>query len=148
MKLFYAIALILMVLASACAQQAEQPAPIAGPMPVPTEEPVPETQAEETAVAAPQTEESKPAEAKSNEVRMLGIGKYEPLEAKISAGGTVTFLNEGNLKTVVTIKSKGKVITTPIIQPGNRYEQLFAEAGTYEFWGVAYGQGGAKIIVE
>ena len=93
-------------------------------------------------------EEEQAQETKSNEARLLGAAKYDPLEVRISKGGTVTFFNEGKLKTVITIKGKGKVTNTPVVQPGDKYEQEFAEAGTYDYWGVSYGPGGAKIIVE
>ncbi len=150
-KLVYAIMLVLMIFVSACAQQQEQPSaqPAAASNPAPiVQEPAPEPETGGTgASVAPQAEEKAP-EAKSDEARLLGTGKYEPLEVKISKGGTVTFFNDGGIKTVITIKGKGKIINTQVIQPGGKYEQEFMEAGTYEYWGVAYGQGGAKIIVE
>ena len=151
MKALYGLVLVLMIFVSACAQQQTpaQPAADSGSMPVPDQENVPEAVVDSSGDAiAPQADEKAP-EVKSNEVRLLGAGKYEPLEVTISKGGSVTFFNEGKLKTVITIKGKdGKTINTPIVQPGDKYEQAFAEAGTYEYWGVSYGPGGAKIIVE
>ena len=148
MKALYGLVLVLMIFASACAQQ-QQPAQPVEPnaMPVPGQEDVPEMTVESAgASAAPQMEEK--TEVKSNEVRLLGAGKYDPLEARISKGGTVTFFNDGKIKTVITIKGKGKTINTPVVQPGEKYEQELTEAGTYEYWGVSYGPGGATIIVE
>lgn len=149
MKIFASLILTVMLLASACAQQATEKQP-EDDMQMPIEENVPEAIVEETeeepeAIDAGQDEASQ--EIKSNEVRMLGVGKYDPLEVRISKGGTVTFFNDGNIKTVITIKG-AKTINTPVVEPGKRYEQEFTEAGTYEYWGVAYGPGDAKIIVE
>lgn len=152
MKALYGLVLVLMIFASACAQQQEppaaQPAADSGSMPVPDQENVPEAAVDSAGAAvAPQIEEKAP-EVKSNEVRLLGAGKYDPLEVRISKGGTITFFNEGKLKTVISIKGNGKVVNTPVVQSGDKYEQEFMEAGTYEYWGVSYGPGGAKIIVE
>ncbi len=149
MKALYGLVLVLMIFVSACAQQQPPAQPVeSNAMPVPGQEDVPEMIVGGTgASVAPQIEEKAP-EVTSNEVRLLGAGKYDPLEAKISKGGTVTFFNDGKIKTVITIKGKGKVTNTPVVQPGEKYEQEFAEAGTYEYWGVSYGPGGATIIVE
>ena len=149
MKALYGLVLVLMIFVSACAQQEPAAPPAPASSPAPAQEPAPESETDGTGAAvAPQMEEEKAPETKSNEVRLLGAGKYDPLEARISKGGTVTFFNEGKLKTVITIKGKGKVINTPVVQSGDRYEQEFMETGTYEYWGVSYGPGGAKIIVE
>lgn len=148
MKALYGLVLVLMIFASACAQQEPAAQPAAASKPAPAQETAPEPETDGTGAAvAPQTEEKAP-EVKSNEVRLLGAGKYEPLEVAISKGGTVTFFNEGKLKTVISIKGNGKVVNTPVVQPGDKYEQEFMEAGIYEYWGVSYGPGGAKIIVE
>ncbi|MEK6876352.1 MAG: hypothetical protein AABX63_02995 [Nanoarchaeota archaeon] len=149
MKALYGLVLVLMIFVSACAQQepAALPAPASNPESVQETAPEPETDGTGAAVA-PQMEEEQAPETKSNEVRLLGAGKYDPLEVRISKGGTITFFNEGKLKTVISIKGNGKVVNTPVIQAGDKYEQEFAETGTYEYWGVSYGPGGAKIIVE
>ena len=152
MKTFYALMTVLVLLVSACAQGNNESQPSNNGMPAygsigdgkNTDTKVNE---DENNTGADDKENESP-KTNSNEVRMLGVGKYEPLETSISRGSTITFFNDGKLKTVITIKGKGKTINTPVIQPGEKYEQEFTEIGRYEYWGVAYGSGGAMIIVE
>ena len=148
MKLIYAIVLVLMILVSACAQQpAAQPAktqPTVQPEAEAEPQPQPEAGA---AAAAPEEEEKAPEAAAGDEVRILGVGKYDPAQVSISAGGSITFLNEGKLKSVITIKGKSGITNTPIVNPGEKYEQKFAEAGEYDVWAVSYGPG-VKVNVK
>ena len=157
MRLVYCAIILMMIFVSACAQQGNEQQPSTQGMPAygsngDGKEKASDTEAAEVKEGKndtkPDNEENEYSGTKSNEVRMLGAGKYDPLETKISKGGTIAFFNDGKLKTVVTIEGKGKIINTPIIQPGEKYEQAFAESGTYEYWGVSYGPGGATIIVE
>jgi plastocyanin len=161
MKLFYGIVLVLMIFVSACAQQPAEQAPVTEPeQSVEAEvQPQPEAEAEGTGAAVATSEVEKtdvaPMEgdeetttpATGNEVRMFGVGQYDPEEVTISVGGSVTFINEGNFKSVVTIKGDSGITNTPIIEPGDKYEQEFAEDGEYDAWAVAYGPG-VKITVE
>lgn len=142
MKLFYGIILILMVFISACAQQ--EAAPEAPPVttPEPSSEPVAPAEPDQV---APETEEV--TAPSGGEVRMLGVGQYEPAEVTISAGGSVTFFNEGKIKTVMTIKGPSGVTNSPIVMPGEKYEQAFDEVGEYDAWAISYGPG-VKVTVE
>jgi len=139
MKLFYVTVLILMVLVSACAQQA---APVVTPQP--SEQP---SAPEEEQPEAEPAENIPTAPATANEVKILGVGQYDPEEVTIKAGGSITFFNEGKFKSVITIKSKSGVTNTPIVNSGDKYEQEFAEAGEYDVWAVAYGPG-VKVTVK
>jgi len=141
MKLYYVITLILMIFVSACAQQPAEAPPV--PQAAPSE-PAP---APEPAQVAPAPEVEEPADAPSgNEVRMLGVGQYDPEEVTISAGGTITFFNQGDTLTVLTIKGPSGTTTTPVIKAGDKYDAVFEEAGEYDAWGVSYGPG-VKVIV-
>jgi plastocyanin len=139
MKLFYVTALVLMVLVSACAQQTDEQAPLTEPEPVaePEVQPVAEdVEVEET------------AEVTSEEVRLLR-GSIEPLELTISVGSAVTFINDGGLTSVIYLEKDGaSYMNSPILKDGEKFEHEFTEAGEYEYWGIAYGPQGAKIIVE
>ena len=142
MKLYYAIVLVLIVFVSACTQQ-----PAETQTPVVTPEPSPEpTLPEKTEVTVPESKEEVVAPT-GDEVRMLGVGQYDPEEVTISTGGTVTLFNDGGLKTVVSIKGPSGTTTTPIIEAGDKYEQEFAEAGEYDVWAVVYGLG-IKVTVK
>ncbi len=148
MKLFYAIVLVLMVLVSACAQQA-------APVVTPQQGEQPSAPVKEQPKAEPaKTEPTKtePSEAAvpstGNEVKILGVGQYDPEEVTINAGGSITFFNEGKFKSVITIKSKSGIINTPVVKPGEKYVvQEFAKAGEYDVWAVSYGPG-VKVTVE
>ena len=146
MKLFYAIVLVLMVLVSACAT-VEQPPVVTTPTVEP--EVQPEAEAPETgaAVGVPVEEEKAPEAATGNEVKILGVGQYDPEEVTINAGGSITFFNEGKLKSVIAIKGTSGIINTPVVKPGDKYEQEFAQAGEYDVWAVAYGMG-VKVTVK
>tara|TARA_Y100000031_G_scaffold10107_3_gene10959 strand:+ start:37498 stop:37944 length:447 start_codon:yes stop_codon:yes gene_type:complete len=145
MKIFYGLVLVLMLFMSACAQQpAAQPEPQVQPEEEAAEEVVEEEVVEETEAAA---EEEVVTPATGNEVRILGVGQYDPEDVTISAGESITFFNEGNIRTVVTIKSSSGTTNTPLIDVGGKYEQEFSEAGEYDAWGVSYGPG-VKITVE
>lgn len=149
MKLFYAIVLVLMVLVSACAQQT---APVVTPQ-----------QSEQPSAPVEEQPKSEPAQAESaktesveaaatlpstgNEVKILGVGQYDPEEVTIKAGGSITFFNEGKFKSVISVKGKSGIINTPVVKPGDKYEQEFAEAGEYDVWAVSYGPG-IKVTVE
>ena len=144
MKLFSTILILLMVLVSACSQQTQQQ---------PQQQIQPEIQ--------PQQEEQKPAEiaqevqkaeqktASSNEVRVLGKGGLEPLELKISSGNSVIWINEDKKDIQFTVFKDGKFyLNSAIMKPGEKFEYEFKEKGNYEYWTLAYGPQGAKIVVE
>jgi len=143
MKLYYGIALILMIFVSACAQQVTPEAPPAAEAapaaPAPAPEPAP---------VVPEPEVEAPVAAPSgSEVRMLGVGQYDPEEVTISAGGTITFFNQGDILTVVTVKGPSGTTSTPVIKSGDKYEVVFEEAGEYDAWALSYGPG-VKVTVK
>tara|TARA_Y100000310_G_scaffold341089_1_gene439077 strand:+ start:16318 stop:16755 length:438 start_codon:yes stop_codon:yes gene_type:complete len=144
MKLFYGIVLALMVVLSACAQQTVQPA--AEPSAPPATAPVvvePETEPEGTGdvVVEPETT--------TNEVRALGSGAFEPAELTVSAGSSVTWMNDAGANMVVIIFKDGQTyMTSQKIDSGEKFEHEFTEAGEYEYWqNVAYGGDSSKITV-
>lgn len=146
MKLFSAVVILLMVLVSACSQQVQQQ---------------PQQQIQQPEIQ-PQQEEQKPAEIvqeakgaaqdesiSSNEVRILGKGGLEPLELKISLGNSVTWVNEDKKDIQFTVFKDGKFyLNSAIMKPGEKFEYEFKEKGNYEYWTLAYGPQGAKIVVE
>ena len=87
---------------------------------------------------APATVVEEPAPTGA-EVRMLAVGQYDPEEVTISAGGSVTFLNAGEIATVVIVKGDSGTDTSALIQPGDKFEYEFIDAGDYEAWGISYG---------
>lgn len=142
MKLFYAIALVLMLFVSACAQQAVEEAPVTEPEPSAAVEVQPEAEVEETVVEEPVVEVT------SEEVRILK-GSVEPMELTITSGSSVAFMNDGGIISVIVIQKDGaNYMTTPLVDAGEQFELEFAEPGEYTYFAVAYGPQGAKITVE
>ncbi len=140
MKLFYGIVLVLMVLVSACAQQAVEEAPVTEPSA--EAEVQPEADVEETVV------DEEVAEVTSEEVRILK-GSVEPMELAITAGSSVTFMNDGGIISVIVIQKDGaQYMNTPLVDAGEKFELKFTEPGEYTYFAVAYGPQGAKITVE
>lgn len=149
MKLFYAIAIVLLVLVSACAQQTN--VPVVSPEPGPTTEPTAEPEEAGTGMAVPGEEGVVETVVKgtTNEVRILGEEGFEPTELTINAGSAVTWFNDDEKTFTLTIFKDGKwYLNSNVMKPGDRFEHTFTEKGTYEHWTLAYGQMGAKIIVE
>ena len=143
MKLFYGIALVLMLFVSACAQQpAAQPSPVTEPEPSAEAEVQPEVQ--------PETEAEEVVEVTSNEVRSVGAGGFDPAELTISAGSAVTWINDDEKALVIIIFKDGKsFMNSNRIMPGENFEVEFTEAGEYEYWqNIAFGIVGGKITVE
>ena len=151
----YLIGLFLVLLVAGCQQQAattEPPATTAPTEPAVTEQPPSEPA--ETTEEPPLTEEpllgaqEEPA-ATGSDVSILGKGGFDPEELTVQTGAIVTFMNNDpkNKDIVLTFKAGKKFINSDKIKAGEKYEQEFAEAGTYEYWSLAYGVKG-KIIVE
>lgn len=146
MKLFYAIAIVLMVLVSACGQTTVEEPPAVTPESEPSTEPETEPGAPDTVEEAPETEPE--VETTSDDVRILGKAGFEPMELTIVAGSSVSFYNDAEKTTTVTYFKDGKFyLNSPILDPGDQFENEFTEAGEYEYWTLAYGVK-AKIIVE
>jgi len=152
MKLFYAIVLVLMVLVSACAQQTVEQAPEQA-APAETVEQPAENVVEVVDDAAAAEEEATAPEQLSptptaNDVRILGKAGFEPAELTISVGSAVTWKN-GDKKDLTLTIMKGKKFfhNSPLIKAEEIFELEFTEAGTYEYWSVAYGVK-AKVVVE
>ena len=149
MKIIYGIVLILMLLVSACAQQT---APQAQQQPVNNvvqevvvEEPAGQEAVEE--VVAP--EESGVGTSDYFDVSIVGKEGFDPLESKIASGNAITWMNNDKKELILTFFKDGKFyLNTPKIKPGEKFEHQFNEKGSYEYWSIAYGQSGAKIIVE
>ena len=148
----YLIGLFLVLLVAGCQQQAattEPPATTIPTEPAVTEQ-TPSTPAEEE---IPVTEEpllgAQEEPATGSDVSILGKGGFDPEELTVKKGATVTFMNNDpkGKAIVLTFKAGKKFINSDKMEAGEKYEQEFAEAGTYEYWSLAYGVK-AKIIVE
>jgi len=145
MRLLYVIVLALMVLVSACAQQ---PPPVQQPIGAEVP-PLPE-EPEVVDVEGAAEEEVEEKVAGSEDVRIIGVGAFDPAELTINVGDSVTWFNDKE-KEVVIIIFKGKVayMNSNKIKPGEQFEHEFTEAGEYQYWqNIAYGSDGATITVE
>lgn len=147
MKLIYGVFLVLMVLVSACAQQAAQPvAPPSAPEPVaPAPEPEPEADTDGTGAAvAPQVEET------VNEIRYVGAGGFDPDELTIKAGSAVTWINSDSKAGGLLIFKDGRSFANSgRLAPDGKFEYEFTEAGMYDFWwNLAYESISGKLTVE
>lgn len=149
MKLFYAIILGLLVLASACAQQTPPAAQTAQPI-QPTEQPIANNPPQEEIEAAEETNVQEKEETKtaSGDVRIVGKEGFDPMEMAISAGDAVTWVNDDKKALTLTIFKKGKwYLNSDVIEPGQSFEQEFTESGEYDYWTLAYKARG-KITVQ
>ena len=144
----YLIGLFLVLLLVGCQQQAATTEPALEPEAA-------EAPAAETQEAVPLEEEAVPptgsvVAADGADVSILGKGGFDPEEITVKKGAVVTFMNNDpkGKDIVLTFKAgPGKFINSDKMNAGEKYEQEFAEAGTYEYWSLAYGVK-AKIIVE
>ena len=149
----YLIGLFLVLLLVGCQQQPATTVP-ATTVPATTEPALEPEAAAETQEAVPPEEEAIPPTgsviATGADVSILGKGGFDPEEITVKKGAVVTFMNNDPKKKDIVLTFKagpGKFITSDKIKAGERYEQEFAEAGTYEYWSMAYGIK-AKVIVE
>ena len=142
----YLIGLFLVLLLVGCQQQAATTGQevVDEPQTTPAE-----TLEEETQPAEPEPAPAQEEAAEGADVSILGKGGFDPEEITVKNGAIVTFMNNDPKKKgiVLTFKVGNKFINSDKINAGERYEQEFAEAGTYEYWSLAYGVK-AKIIVE
>jgi len=109
-----------------------------------------EVEEEAPAVEVPVQEEVEPVVAPDvvTEVRIAGDSVI-PLVVTIEAGGSVTWNSELSKATSLVIWKEGKFfMNSPIMNPGEKWEQAFEEAGEYEYWPLAFGPQGAKVVVE
>ncbi len=143
----YLIGLFLVLLLVGCQQQ---PATTGQVVEEPQSPPA-ETTEEEPQLAEPEPVlEAQEEAAEGADVSILGKGGFDPEEITVKQGAVVTFMNNDpkGKGIVLTFKiGPGKFITSDKMEAGERYEQEFAEAGTYEYWSIAYGVR-AKVIVE
>ena len=149
MKLFYAIILGLMVLVSACAQQTSQPVQTAQPI-LPAEQPAADNPPQEETVAAEQASMPEKEETKtsSGDVRIVGKEGFDPVEATINAGDSLTWINDDKKDLVMVFFKDGKFyINSAIIKPGESFEHEFKVEGSYVYRTLAYGVEG-KLIVQ
>ena len=143
MKLFYGIILVLIIFVSACAQQpAAEPEAQPEPSPEPEAEPEVEKDGTEAAVAV--------QEVGSSEIRYVGAGGFDPDELTISAGSSVTWINNDNSMGALIIFKDGKsYITGKRMVPDGKIELELSEPGDYEYWwNLAFGAVSGKITVE
>ena len=142
MKLFYAFVIVLMVLVSACTQQTPEVAPNPTPQP--------EVQPAEEAEVAEVVEEPVVEEATTTEVRMLAAGNFEPEELSINTGDAVTWMNDGERRGALILFKDGRAyMNSNPLDPGDKFEHEFTEAGSYDFWwNIAYGTVSGKLTVE
>lgn len=148
----YLIGLFLILLVVGCQQQAttSTESPPTGQVitpaeteEVPTEIEVPaETEAEEP------TETVKEALA-GGDVSILGKEGFDPAEITVKEGSTVVFTNNDpkGKSLVLTFQIGRKFIASGKIEAGKKYEQVFDEKGTYDYWTITYGVKG-KVVVE
>lgn len=140
MKLYYAIMAVFILLASACAQQTQPTAELI------TDDAVQEPQ-EQAQEQAQEQETEDQASVSTNEVRIVGKS-LDPLEISIAAGESITWFNDLDKGTTLTIMKDGKhYLNSPLITKGGQWELEFTEAGEYEYWTLAFGPQGAKITV-
>jgi len=141
MRLFYAILLVLIVFVSACAQQPE-------PAPVPTQQPVVVEPAEEVVVV--EEEEVEVAVPSTSEVRILAGSAFDPDSLTINVGDSVTWINSDEKVAILIIFKDDRAFqNSNRILPGEKFEQEFTEAGSYQYWrNIAFTSDGATITVE
>lgn len=89
----------------------------------------------ETTPAQPETGTEEPGQAAQRfEVEVVDID-YEPNEARIASGTTVTFTNTGDLQHTVTKESgPGDDFDSGTMDPGDTFRQTFEEPGTVEYF--------------
>lgn len=154
MRLLLIAVLSSMILVAACAQQAPQPAPPAPPAtqptpPTPPPAPAPEPEEEVEEAVEEETEAEVVSPSSGDEIRILGKDGFDPMETTVSAGSTVTWINEHDKDITITMFKDGKFFqNSPVINPGEKFDQAFEEAGEYEYWTLAFGPLGAKVTVE
>jgi len=147
MKLFYGIILVLIIFVSACAQQpAAEPEAQPEPSPEPEAEPEPEPEVEREGTGAAAAVQ----EGGSSEIRYVGAGGFDPDELTISAGSSVTWINDDNSMGALIIYKDGKSYTTgKRMVPDGKIELELSEPGDYEYWwNLAFGAVSGKITVE
>ena len=135
-KVLYAIALILVLLVSACAAQTQkQPAAdTQSAKQAPQQEVQPEKK-EEVAASPPAEVPQEPVKLKVTEINLLKKG-VEPLELTVSAGTSVTWINNGGVSTLLNINKDNKFfMRSNLLKNGDKFEQELKEKGIYVFWG-------------
>ena len=150
----YLIGLFLVLFVVGCQQPAATTVP-ASPGTEPALEPGAAETGDEGPDAVPLEEEAAPptgkvVAAEGADVSILGKGGFDPEEITVEKGAVVTFMNNDPREKDIVLTFKvgpGKFITSDKIKAGEKYDQEFAEAGTYDYWAVQYGVK-AKIIVE
>jgi plastocyanin len=144
----YIVGLFLILLLVGCQQQAP---PVQEPVET-LEEETPTEPVEETAVVEEGTAEEAAdmeTEVGVGDVSILGKEGFDPEEITVKKGDAVVFTNNdpNGKDAVLTFQLGRKFINSNQIKAGEQYEQIFEEAGTYDYWTVNYGIKG-KIIVE
>jgi len=142
----YIIGLFLILLIAGCQQQATPTAPEPTGQVVADEPRTPTTEEKTTEGVKEEAKEGAPEGA---DVSILGKGGFDPAELTVKKGTLVVFMNNDpkSKDALLTFQVGRKFINSDIIKPGEKYEQLFDEEGTYEYWTIGYGVKG-KVIVE
>jgi plastocyanin len=91
-----------------------------------------------------------PAKLGANEVNIF-IYDYMPMEFKVKAGTTITWINNDEAEHTVTAKDKSfdsGALKTVNIQPGASFSLKFDKPGTYEYFCSIHPRMIGKIVVE
>ncbi|MBI2659269.1 cupredoxin domain-containing protein [Candidatus Woesearchaeota archaeon] len=121
MKAIYAVLIISLFVLSACAANQQ----------VATAQP-----SKDTVTAQKTIQQTVPIK---KQVSILGKDGFNPRQVSISAGSSVTWVNNDNIELTLTIFKDGSFYrNSDIIAPGQKFELTFQEKGTYEYWSVAY----------
>ena len=83
----------------------------------------------------------------------LGRSGFNPDLITIKPGDTIIWDNYDPEKKIMVIvfhklDDRWAYVNSPKIEPGERYQYLFATTGTYEFWTTEYGQMGRIEVKE
>ena len=73
--------------------------------------------------------------------------KYSPAEIKITAGSSITWINDDSAPHTVTSDS-GKEVNSGEMLQGKRYNHIFTEKGTYNYHCEYHSGMKGKIVVE
>lgn len=121
MKAIYAVLIISLLALSACAANQQAAGGQTSPKTEITQKPVQQTV------------------PIKKQVSILGKDGFNPRQVSISAGSSVTWVNNDQIELTLTMFKDGSFYrNSDVIAPGQKFELAFAEKGSYEYWSVAY----------